>query len=288
MKPKLLLAMISSLSLSLSAGASGADFHDHLGIQMWSLRETAKESTTRALDLVQSYGLKEIETAGLGDLTVERYAAELKARGLVAVATHAGYEALQKNLASEIATAKALGAHYIVCPWIPHDNEKGFTEELAREVAANFNTWGKTVRAAGLKLGWHPHGFEFVPSNAGGGETRFDLVARLTDPENLCFEMDVFWTLHAGQDPVSLLKKYGSRWELIHVKDMRKGVATGFATGSAPATDNVTVGEGQIDWQAVLRTAQAIGTRHYILEDETTAPLTNIPRSVKYLRGLKL
>lgn len=288
MKTKLLCAMLASLSLSAPAAFAAADFHDHLGIQLWSLRETAKTDPLKALDLVRDYGLKEVETAGLGDLTAEQYAAELKSRRLVAVATHAGYEALQKNLAGEIATAKTLGAKYIVCPWIPHDKEQGFTEELAREVAANFNAWGKTVREAGLKLGWHPHGFEFVPSNAGGGETRFDLVVRLTEPENLVLEMDVFWVVHAGQDPVNLLKKYGSRWELIHVKDMRQGAETGLATGGAPATDNVAVGAGRIDWKAVLGTAQQVGSRHYILEDETPAPLTNIPASVKYLRGLKL
>lgn len=255
---------------------------------MWSLRATAKESTPKAMDLVKQYGLKEVETAGLGELTLEQYAAELKARGLQAIATHAGYEALQKNLAGEIATAKALGATYIVVPWIPHDKEKGFTEELAQEVAANFNQWGQAIREAGLKLGWHPHGFEFVPSNAGNGETRFDLVARLTKPENLCLEMDVFWAVHAGQDPVALFKKYGSRWELIHVKDMRKGAPTGFSTGGAPDTDNVAVGSGQIDWKQVLGAAQQAGVQHYFLEDETPTPLECIPQSLTYLRGLKL
>jgi hypothetical protein len=108
MKTQLLCAMLSSLSLSVPAFAA-ADFHDHLGIQMWSLRETAKEDPLKALDLVQGYGLKEIETAGLGSLTADQYAAELKARGLVAIATHAGYEALQKDLAGEIATANPRG-----------------------------------------------------------------------------------------------------------------------------------------------------------------------------------
>lgn len=288
MKTNLFCLGLVSFAMATYAAPAGPDFHQHLGIQMWSLRETAKESTTKAMDLVKEYGLKEVETAGLGNLTLEQYGAELKARGLKAIATHAGYEALQKNLAGEIATAKTLGATYIVCPWIPHDKAQGFTEELAREVAANFNTWGKTVRDAGLKLGWHPHGFEFVPSDAGNGETRFDLVARLTDPENVCFEMDVFWVVHAGQDPVSLLKKYGDRWQLLHVKDIRKGAVTGLSTGGAPPTDNVAVGTGQIDWKTVLRTAQSVGVQHYILEDETPTPLQCIPDSLKYLRGLKL
>lgn len=287
--------MKSFLSTVLSFAALGSiasasptiDFHDHLGMQMWSLRETAKENTPAALDLVKQYGLREIETAGLGTLTLDQYVAAIKERGITAVGTHAGYEELQKDLPGAIKTAQALGAKYIVVPWIPHD-KGGFTEELAHEVAANFNAWGKTCREAGLRLGWHPHGFEFIPSKTGKEVTLFDVVARETSPENLCFEMDVFWVFHAGQDPVALLNKYSNRWVLMHVKDIRKGAVTGLSTGSAPPTDNVAVGTGQIDWTAVLTTAQKVGVQHYFIEDETPAPLQCIPASLKYLRGLKL
>ena len=286
MKHNLLGLALFSFSAAVLT-AKPVNFHDHIGIQMWSLRDTAKVDTKAALDLVKGYGITEIETAGLGTLTLDQYVAELKTRSLVAVGMHASYEAMQKNFAEQIATAKALGAKYIVCPWIPHGKE-GFTEELAHKVAADFNAWGKLCRDAGLKLGWHPHGFEFVPTKAGNGETMFDIVARETDPKNLCFEMDVFWVFHAGQDPVKLLNKYGNRWELMHVKDIRKGAVTGLSTGSAPPTDNVPVGDGQIDWPSVLKTGQKVGVKHYLIEDETTAALQCIPASLKYLRGLKL
>ena len=100
--------------------------------------------------------------------------------------------------------------------------------------------------------------------------------------------MDVFWVFHAGQDPVKLLNKYGDRWQLLHVKDIRKGAVTGLSTGSAPPTDNVPVGDGQIDWPAVLRASQKVGVKHYIIEDETPTPLQAIPASLKYLRAVKL
>ena len=85
-----------------------------------------------------------------------------------------------------------------------------------------------------------------------------------------------------------LLAKFPNRWAMLHVKDMRKGALTGFSTGSAPPTDNVAVGSGQIDWPAVLHAAQKIGVQYYFLEDETAAPLQCIPESLKYLRTLKL
>lgn len=285
---RLFLSLVTATAC-FAAAKSKVNYQDHIGIQMWSLRDTAKDDMSAALDLVKNtYGLVEIETAGTGNLSFEQFKAEVEKRGLKPVGIHAGYEALAKELDKQIATAKALGATYIVCPWIPHDREKGFTEELAREVAANFNKWGKIVSEAGLKLGWHPHGFEFVPLKSGNGETLFDFVAKETKPEYLIFEMDVFWVFHAGQDPVTLLKRYGDRWALMHVKDIRKGAVTGLTTGGAPPTDNVPVGTGQIDWKSVLRTAQEVGTQHFFIEDETPAPLQCIPQSLEYLRALKL
>src|SRR5262249_32427438 len=138
------------------------------------------------------------------------------------------------------------------------------------------------------RFGFHPHGLEFRPSAAGNGELMFDILMRETKPDLVCYEMDVFWAFHAGQDPAKLLAKYPNRWALLHVKDMRKGAPTGFSTGKASPADNVAVGEGQIDWPQVLRAAEKIGVRYYFLEDETATPLQCIPDSLKYLRALKL
>ena len=288
MKTKLVCALLSVLGVASLAMAKKTDFQDHLGIQMWSLRETAKESPLKALDLVKEYKLREVETAGFGDMTAEQYAAELKKRGLKAIGMHSGYEGFEKDLPGLIKSAKALGAKYIICPWLPQEKGKGFTDEQALKVAEDFNKWGKIAKESGVLLGIHPHGFEFLPSKKHEGKTVFDVLAENTDPETVVFEMDVFWVVHAGHDPVELLKKYGKRWALMHVKDIRKGAVTGLSTGGAPPTDNVPVGDGQVNWPAVLKTAQKVGTKHFLIEDETPAPLQCIPASLKYLRGLKL
>ncbi len=279
------LALIPTAATSLIA-ASTIDYKDHLGLQMWSLRATSKESVPAALDLAKGYGVKEVETAGTGNLTVEQFAAELKARGLTAVSAHTGYDAMKKDTAGIIRDAKILGVQFVIIPSLPHS--KGFTEEDARRFAADFNIFGAACKAAGLRFGYHPHGFEFTPTKAGKGEVVFDVLARETNPDLVCFEMDIFWAFHAGQDPAKLLAKYPTRWPLVHVKDMRKGAVTGLSTGSAPPTDNVTVGTGQLNWPEILRTAQRIGVQHYFLEDETPTPLQCIPDSLKYLRSLKL
>ena len=159
-------------------------------------------------------------------------------------------------------------------------------EAAARRVARDFNLWGEAFHRAGIQFGYHAHGIEFGHLRRGSDETPFDLLVRETDPALVCYEMDVFWVFHAGQDPVRLLAKYPDRWRLLHLKDIRRGAAVGAQDGHAPVADFVALGTGQIDWPAVLGAAQAAGVEHYFIEDESAEPLRSIPESLDYLRSL--
>jgi len=285
------MKIIRAFSVALAAAAcaltSRADFHDHIGLQLYSLRATTTaKGLAAALDLTKGYGITEVETGGSAPgFNATQIHAALEERGLRAISAHFQYDDLTKNLAGAIHDAKVLGVKYVICPWIPHP--AAFDAALARKAIEDFNKWGEAFRAEGIKFGYHPHGYEFVPG-ATAGDTLLDDMIRGTKADNVCFEMDVFWITHGGGDPVKLLEKYAPRWVALHVKDIRKGAATGLSTGHAPDTDNVTVGTGQIDWKAVIGTAQKIGVQYYFIEDETPAPLECIPASLAYLRGLKL
>lgn len=264
------------------------------GLQLWSLRDliNPKEGTpnvTDALDRVRDWGIVEVETAGTGNLTATEFRTQLDARGLKAVSSHAGYGALEKDLAGVIATAKTLGASYIVCPGIPHKAGE-FNDAAAKKAAENFNQWAAACRAAGIQFAYHPHGFEFSPSQELPGQRVFDVLIRATDPTLMKYQMDVFWVYHAGVDPVELLKKYPDRWVTLHIKDLRKGALragdTGVKPGSTPPTDKVPVGTGEIDWPAVYATAESLGVKHAFIEDEGLKPLDEIPRSLAYVRAL--
>lgn len=272
----------------VAAAVQAADFRDHLGLQLYSLRAQTKESTKGALDIAKSYGVKEVELAGTGDLTPEQFSAELKARGFVPISAHFGYNLFEKDAAAVIRDAKTLGVKFVVIPFPPVGKDRMFTEEMAHATAAKFNEWGAACKKEGLRFGYHPHGLEFRPTSNGKGETVFDILVRETKPELVTFQMDVYWVYYAGQDPAKLLAKYPNRWSTIHIKDMLKDLATGVHTGGTPPTAKVTVGQGQIKWPEVLRAAQKIGVQHYFLEDETPTPLQCIPDSFKYLRALKL
>ena len=266
---------------------AAVDFHDHLGLQLWSLRDQTKADLPAALDLVKSYGITEVETAGTGNLTVEQFAKLLSDRGIKPIGAHIGYEDLKNDFPAALHTAKVLGVKYVMTAWLPHD-KAGLTAKVAHEAAVDFNKWGEAFRAEGITYGYHFHGFEFVPFAEEKGASGFDIIVNETKPEWVSFEMDVFWVFHAGQDPAALLKKHPNRWSLIHVKDIRKGAVTHLSTGGAAPIDNVAVGAGQIDWPTVLRTAQEVGVQHFFIEDETATPLTCIPASLKFLHALKL
>ena len=90
-----------------------------------------------------------------------------------------------------------------------------------------------------------------------------------------------------AQDPVALLKKYGSRWELMHLKDLKKGVETGSHKGGTDVRNDVTLGTGQMDWPAILKAAKEAGVKHYFIEDESPSSVEQIPQTLEYLKSVK-
>ncbi len=146
-----------------------------------------------------------------------------------------------------------------------------------------FNRAGEALAKHGLKFFYHTHGYEFLPY---GNGTLFDLLMAETKPEYVRFQMDVFWVVHPGQDPVKLFEKYGSRFELMHLKDMKKGTPSGF-NGLTDVTNDVPLGTGMIDLPAVLRAAKKVGVKWYFVEDESPTVVEQIPQSLRYLEQVK-
>jgi sugar phosphate isomerase/epimerase len=266
------------------AGVSAQAASGHLGLQLWSFRNQLKVDVPAGLATAAADGFKVVETAGTYGLSAGDFAAQLKAHGLRPVSAHLGFAALEGNLAGSIADARALGVDYVVVAWIPH-NPAHFGVAEARAAAAKFNAWGAALKAQGIKFAYHTHGYEFVPD--AGGETPFDVLMASTQPDLVYLEMDVFWVAHAGVDPAALLARYPGRWRMLHLKDLRRG-AKRDATGAAPATDDVPVGQGEVHWPAVLSEARRAGVEYYFIEDESVAPLENVPTSLRYLSRFHL
>ena len=99
--------------------------------------------------------------------------------------------------------------------------------------------------------------------------------------------MDIFWIVFPGQDPVKLFEKYPKRWQLAHLKDMRKGTATGSLSGGTDVKNDAALGAGQMDMPAILRAAKKAGVKWYFIEDESPWSETQIPQSLTYLEQVK-
>ena len=258
MKRYFIPALIASL-MTLSLRAQPIDFHDHIGLQLWSLRAQFPKNPSGSMDLVNTYGITEIETAGTAGLPVGAFNKMLVDHHLKPVGAHISYEQCAKDLKGVITNMKALGVTYVTIPVIAHPHSKFLTTKQAHEAAANLNKWGEVLKSEGLQLGVHTHGFEFTP---------------LPDSNN---------------ETVGLLKKYPDRWLMLHIKDLRIGADREDGVPAHTKTgDDVAVGTGVIDWKAVLSAAQEDGVKYYFIEDETTDALKNIPLSVAYLKALKL
>jgi len=278
----LLVASANSAVLAADSPDSKGSFKGPIGLQLYSLRAQFAKDVPGTLDMVKGFGIKYAELAGTYNQPPEKFKEELEARGIQPISAHFPYEKYRDSIESVVKEAKALGLRYSGCAWIPHMGS--FTEKQCRETAAVFNKAGEALGKEGIKFFYHTHGYEFEPHGDG---TLFDLLMSETDPKKVSYEMDIFWIVHPGQDPVKLLNKYSNRWELMHIKDMRKGIQTGLLTGSSPVTNDVTVGTGQIDIPAVLKAAQGIGVKWYFLEDESPTSEQQIPQSLKYLQEVK-
>jgi sugar phosphate isomerase/epimerase len=253
-----------------------------VGLQLWSVRDYLPKDLSGVLAKVRGMGFREVEGAGLWGHTAAEVRAALDAAGLRCQSAHMGFERLRDDLPGALAEVKALGATWVVCPWIPHD--KAFTRDVALKSAEAFNGFATAAEAEGLRFAYHCHGYEFVASPEG---TLFETLAGATEPSRVRFQIDVFHAFHGGADPTRLIERYAGRIPSLHLKDLEKGLAVTAGAATAPPEADVPVGTGQIDMPSVLRAAMKAGASLYYVEDESTDPWGHIPQSVAYLKSFR-
>ena len=274
---------LCSVAFAADSVGTSKSFHGPVGLQTYSLRNQIQKDGAVAMDYIKEQGFKEVEIGleGHYGMTREAMRDTLKNLGLTPIAAHAGQGFLLDNTDKAIEEAKFFGLKYVGVAWASHNGP--LDEKQTLKIADEFNTIGKRLKEAGIQFFYHNHGFEFQPYKDG---TLFDLLVEKTDPDNVKFEMDILWTIHPGQDPVKLLKKYPNRWVLMHLKDLEKGVE-GNLSGGVDTKHDVALGSGQADYPAILKAAQEIGIKHYFIEDESPRVLQQIPQSLRYLESVE-
>ncbi|GAB4022911.1 sugar phosphate isomerase/epimerase family protein [Spirosoma koreense] len=277
------LAATSLLHVMDGVAQSGKPLYTFpIGVQAYTYRNSFPKDVAATLDTIKALGITEMEGGAPKGMTPEAFKKMCDQRGIKIPATGDGYEQIVKDPMETVKKAKALGASFVMVAWIPH--ERGhFSPDNAKKAVEDFNRVGKVLKDNGLTFCYHNHGYEFQPYQNG---TLFDYIVKNTNPEYVSFEMDILWAQHGGADPVDLLKKYGNRFKLMHLKDLRKGVK-GDLTGGTPPENDVTLGDGQVNIPEILRLAKKAGVKHYFIEDESNHEYEQMPKSIAYLKSLK-
>ena len=263
--------------------AAGREFSKPVGLQLYSLRREAAKDLPGTLALVRKLGFRELEVGDMYGRTPAEFRRMLDRHGLKAVSMGAAWQQLANATKKVAGQARTLGVEYVTTSQIPRN--KRLTLDDATRAAGLFNEWGETLASGGLRFCYHTHGYEFVKGPDG---TLFDTLAKHMDPRFANFEMDVFWVVFGNQDPARMLERYSGRFPLMHIKDVRPGVARTFNPGTVREEDSVPLGKGEVDWAPVFRAAEKAGVLHFLLEEEHPDAVTQIRESLQFLKNLQI
>lgn len=258
------LAAAATLGSAFVNRAMFAERHRALGVQLYTVRKQAESDLPGVLKQIHAIGYGEVETYwNVYSHPAKELRAMITDAGLNVPSGHFDYA----GLPAKLDYARELGVEYVVCPMLP-ENMRDSVDGFAR-AAENFNKCGERAKSMGMRFGFHNHNYEFRKL---GQTTGFDTLVAKTDPKLVCFEMDCYWITQAGQDPIAMLQRLGKRIRLLHLKDRKQGFPPSQQLNSA-AEHFTEVGNGSINWKAVLKVAQKYGVEHYFVEqDESERP----------------
>lgn len=243
---------------------------ERIGVQLYTVRYLLESDYEGTLRAVANAGYDEVETVWDAERSPDDIRALLDELGLAAPSTHVPIEALRTNLPTVIDASQRLGHSYIVCPWLAEDER---TMAHYRDHVALFNEVGAACQEVGIQLAYHNHEFEFEPNE--DGVIPYDFMLDEMDPELVKMELDLYWIAYANRSANEYFRRDPGRYPLCHIKDM------GSDRGMTP------VGEGQIDFAAILAESETAGLRHYFVEhDHPEDALASIQTSITHLRSL--
>lgn len=237
------------------------------GLALYTVRDAMGTDAKATLKAVADAGYKNIEAAGYEDgkfynMSPTDFKKYVKELGLTPISAHQGSVTLD-NADAMMADVKAAGFKYFVVPVPPMGLFKSDPDTRtmsmtggAANLARILDTLGEKAKAAGLKLLYHNHDFEFKKD--GDGIVTIDYLLENCNPKFVNFQMDLYWVTKAGADPVAYFEKYPGRFKIWHVKDMDD------QGRFAP------VGEGKIDFARILANKKLSGMKYYMVEQDMT------------------
>jgi len=253
-----------------------------IGLQLYSLRDQLPKDVPGTLTLIKSWGITELEGGGTYGLPLEEFIALCNKNGLKVVSVGADFNDLDKDVDKVIKNAKAFGAKFVMCAWVPHNGDDFTFADTERAVNV-FNAAGEKLAKEGLTFCYHAHGYEFRPHE---NRLLFDYMMEKTNPKFVNFEMDVYWIKQAGQSPLAWLNKHPKRFLMMHLKDRAPGTSDS-NNGRADVETNVVLGQGDVGIADLIKAGRQAGVKHYFIEDESSRVVQQVPQSLAYLKSIK-
>lgn len=259
-----------------------------IGLQLWTVRNQIAEDMPGTLKAVADAGYEQVELMNVlesGDIIKTARGLGLKARSAFinweSVGASSNENAPRFDKIVEAAVEHEL--EYLVFGYIGRDARD--TADKLRKIADATNEAAEKTKAAGMKLSYHNHSFEFEPID--GKTTGFDIFMERFDDKLVNFEFDVFWAAIGGWDPVQTMEKLGSRLGQIHLKDLKKGQGVVFDEGKVPEDAFQEVGDGIIDMKKVVEVAAKYNvTQFHVEQDQSPDPIASIGQSIQYTKKI--
>ncbi len=235
-----------------------------IGLQLYTLREELPKNVKAVLEKVAASGYTNVETYGFSikdqfwGLSPFELKKILDENNLKAVSGHYNlgsflYDGNTTELIASIEAAKALKSEFLTVPWVDEPFRKNL--EDYKKIASRLNQAAKMCADSGLKFAYHNHDFEFQKHD---GVTGYEILLNETDKNLVCFELDLYWVVRSGNDPLQLFKENPSRFKMWHVKDMDK----------QNQALNTEVGSGSIDFKPFFAAAKQAGMVDFFVEQE--------------------
>ncbi len=242
-----------------------------IAVTLYNLRDYCKTESDldKTLDKVCAIGYQAVQVSGT-PLAADVVKRQLDSHNLYCCATHIGMDALKGDAQALIDQHLTLECDFTALG-APPPEYRGTVEQV-NELIRIFDAMGEKLLAKGIRLGYHNHHFEFerLP---GTKMTMLEYFYDNSNPEFVAAEIDTHWVTRGGQNPVNWIHRVGKRMPVIHFKDFA------IIDGGTPVF--CEIGEGNLDWPAIIKACREEGIRWYSIEQDALFRDRDIFDSIK-------
>jgi sugar phosphate isomerase/epimerase len=243
-----------------------------VGLQLYTVRSEMGRDLPATLARVAQIGYTEVEFAGYFNRGATEIRDLLRQHSLTSPSTHLAITVIESNPQKTFDDAKTIGHNWLTVPSLPGRLN---SVDDCKAMAQRFNRVAASAKSAGLRFAFHNHNAEFRKI---GDVVPFDILVKETDPALVDFQMDLYWAVQAGADPLDYFARFPGRFAMVHVKDSM----------GPPDHRMVAVGAGTIDFKRIFAQREKAGIEHYFVEhDQPANPMESAAASYRYLAGLQ-